>query len=116
MTSPAASQIGPGVAGPGVRDHGRHPDGQRQHEPDDGGDRDVRAADADVPGHAVRPVQLRRREAKPDHRELRGGEREQDAEAEERGEEGDLVVDGRGDRDQASRGDDDDRRERRRAR
>ena len=44
-------------------------------------------------GHAIRPLELRCREAKPDHGELGGGEREQDAEAEERGEEGNLVVD-----------------------
>ncbi len=70
-------------------------------------------ADADVPGHAIWPLELRGREAEPDDGELGGAEREQDTEAEERGEEGDLVVGDRGDRDQAARREHDDRRERR---
>ena len=81
--------------------------------PTTAGNRDVRPADADVPGHAIWPLELRGREAEPDDRELGRAEREQDTEAEERGEEGNLVVGDRGDRDQAARREHDDRRERR---
>ena len=103
----------PRVAGAGVRDHRDDPDGERQHEPDDRRNRDIRAGDADIPGHAIWPLERRGREPEPYDGELRGAECEQDAEAEERRQEGDLVVGYGRDRDQAARGEDDDRRERR---
>ena len=60
---------------------------------DDRGERDLGAAERDVERRAVRPRQVGLDDPQPDHRELRGREREQHAEREDAREERDLVRD-----------------------
>ena len=100
------------VARARVRDQRDHEDGERQHGADDRRQRDVGAARrGPSSGTRYGPRELGLGEAKPDHGELRGGEREQDAEAEEAREERDRrrstseVAEQERDRDQR-RGDD----------
>ncbi len=94
----------PCVARPRVRDHRDHEHGQRPDEADDRRQRQLLPANAHVERHAVGPWQVRRRHAQPQHRHLGGDEGEQDAEAEQAGEEDHRVA--------GSRVDDDEERDR----
>ena len=85
----------PGVARGGVRRERDHEDDPGRDRADDRRERDLRAADADVQRHAIGPLERGLVDPKLDHSQLGGGEREQHAEGEERGEEGDVVVEER---------------------
>ena len=78
---------------------------RREDEADDREDGDDGAADPDAAGHAERATQLGLREPEPDHGELRGAERDEDAEAVERRERHDRVVAQHVDRDERDRRD-----------
>ena len=85
----------PCVARGGMRRERDDEDRERRHRADDRGKRDVGLPDPDIERSAVRALQGRLVDAQLDHRELRCGEGEQDAEREERREERDVVAEER---------------------
>ena len=91
-SAPNASQIGPGDPRSVVREEGEDPDHEGERRSDQRRDGHLGAADAHVARGAVRALEIRLREAEPHDRDLRGGERDQDAEAVQAREEPHRVV------------------------
>src|SRR4029077_13275810 len=79
------------VPGADVRDHRRDEDRGGRQRAEDRRERHVRAADADRERHTEGTLEAGLGEPKPHDRELRGGEREEDAEAEQACQEADGV-------------------------
>jgi hypothetical protein len=82
----------PDIAGARVSREREDPDCERQGRADEGRQRKPRLADANVGPRAERPFQIRLADAQPDHGELSRGERDEDAERVDAGEERGIPV------------------------